>query len=176
MSLSIGSSAPDFSLPGVDGETWSLSSFAEKPVLVVIFSCNHCPYVVAYEERMTELQRDYAERGVQLVAINPNNEKSHPADSFDKMVQRAKDRAFNFPYLRDESQDVARAYGARFTPEIFAFDKDRKLAYHGRIDDNYDDPFDVRRHDLREALDEILAGKPVSIADTEPVGCTVKWK
>lgn len=176
MSLSIGSNAPDFSLPGVDGETWSLSSFAEKPVLVVIFSCNHCPYVVAYEERMTEVQRDYAERGVQLVAINPNNERSHPADSFPKMVQRAKDRAFNFPYLRDESQDVARAYGARFTPEIFAFDKDRKLAYHGRIDDNYDDPFDVRRHDLREALDEILAGKPVSVADTEPVGCSVKWK
>ena len=92
------------------------------------------------------------------------------------MVARAKERGFNFPYLRDESQGIARAYGARFTPEIFVFDKDRELAYHGRIDDNYDDPDDVRRRDLRKALDEILAGKPVSVPDTEPIGCTVKWK
>lgn len=176
MSLSIGSSAPDFLLPGVDGETRSLASFADKPALVVIFSCNHCPYVVAYEERMIALQRDYADQGVQLVAINPNNEKTHPADSFDKMVERSKERNFNFPYLRDESQEVARAYGARFTPELFVFDKDRKLAYHGRIDDDHEDPNAVSRHDAREALDEILAGKPVSVTDTTPIGCTVKWK
>lgn len=176
MALAAGAAAPDFTLPGVDGKDWSLSSFDSAKALVVIFSCNHCPYVVAYEERMVEIQRDYEERGVRLVAINPNNEKSHPADSFTKMVMRARERGFNFPYLRDSSQDIARAYGAKFTPEIFVFGEGRKLQYHGRIDDNYDDPREVSRHDLREALDEILAGKPVSTPDTHPVGCTVKWK
>jgi peroxiredoxin len=175
-SLKIGAKGPDFNLPGVDGKTYSLDSFRDKKAVVVIISCNHCPVVIDYEDRMVRIQADYAGKGVALVAINPNNEVTHPDDSFDKMVKRARDKKFNFPYLRDESQAVARAYGAERTPEIFVLGPDRTLVYHGRIDDNAKTPSAVTSPDLRRALDELLAGKPVSVPDTPPVGCTVKWK
>jgi peroxiredoxin len=174
--LKIGDVAPDFNLPGVDGKNYSLSSFADKKAVVVIFSCNHCPYVIAYEDRMIAIQRDYADKGVALVAINPNDDVKYPADSFDKMAIRAKEKGFNFPYLRDETQEIARAYGATRTPEIFLLDESRRLVYHGRIDDNAMDPNGVKRHDLREALDELLEGKEISVTETTPVGCTIKWK
>ena len=173
--IDVGKAGPAFALKGVDGATHSLEDYAGKKAVVVVFTCNHCPAAVAYEDRLVELQSDYAGKGVQLVAINPNEDEGHPTDSFEHMVQRAKDKGYNFPYLRDETQEIAKAYGAVRTPEVFLLGPDRTLVYHGRIDDNADNPAAVKRHDLREALDEVLAGKPVTVPDTPPVGCTVKW-
>jgi len=172
--IRLGAPAPDFDLPGVDNRRYSLASFAAKPVLVVIFSCNHCPYVKDYETRMVAIQRDYAARGVQLVAINSNDDKAYPEDSFPEMVRRAKERGFNFPYLRDESQKVVEAYGGICTPHIFAFDSKRTLRYRGRIDDSRD-PSKVTNNDLRNALDDLLTGRPVRVAETKPFGCSIKW-
>lgn len=176
MGIKLGDKATDFSLKGVDGKIYSLDSFKDFKILVLIISCNHCPYVVAYEDRMIEIQRDYLDKGVRLAAINPNNEITHPEDSFDNMVIRAKKKGFNFPYLRDESQEIAKILGARYTPEIYVFDQERRLRYHGRIDDNYDNPKAVRRHDLRDALDSLLAGRTVQNPETTATGCTIKWK
>ncbi len=176
MAISVGSKAPDFDLPGVDGETYSLGSFADADAVVVIFSCNHCPYVVANEDRMVQIQADYADRGVRLVAICSNDAAKYPADSFDAMKARAQEKGFNFPYLRDETQEVARAWGASVTPEVFLLGPEGTVVYHGRIDDNAMAPTAVGRHDLRAALDELLAGEDISVPRTEPVGCTIKWK
>ncbi len=167
--------AQDFSLKGVDGKTYSLKDFQDAKALVVIFSCNHCPYVVAYEQRMIDVQRDYAAQ-VRLVAINSNDDVNYPEDSFDKMVERAKQKGFNFPYLRDSSQAVAKAYGATHTPHLFVFGPDRTLAYTGKIDDNWEKPSAVKRRYLREALDDIVAGRPVREPETHAIGCTIKWK
>lgn len=175
MSLALGDLAPDFSLPGTDGATHSLSQYADKPALVVIFSCNHCPYVQAYEGRMVALQQAFGERGAQLICINSNETAHYPEDSFDNMVTRAREQLFNFPYLRDETQEVARAYGAERTPHIFAFDAARRLAYTGAIDDNWKEPTAVTRHHLREALEDLLAGRPVAEPSTHAIGCSVKW-
>jgi len=176
VALKTGAKAPDFSLPGIDGKTHSLASFDDKPVLVVCFSCNHCPYVQAAEDRMIAFQRDFGPRGVQLIAINPNDEKAYPEDSFDGMKQRAKARGFNFAYLRDESQSMARAYGAQCTPEFFVFDKGRTLVYHGRIDDGYKEAAKAQKHDLREAAEAALHGRPVAEPVTMAQGCSIKWK
>lgn len=176
MTFKIGDKAPDFNLKGVDSKIYTLDSFKDFKLLVMIISCNHCPYVVAYEDRMIGIQRDYLDRGVRVVAINPNNEITHPEDSFDNMVIRAKKKGFNFPYLRDESQDIPKALGARYTPEVYIFDQDRRLRYHGGIDDNYDNPKAVRRHYLRDALDNLISGKEVDRNETPVVGCTIKWK
>jgi len=172
--LGLGAPAPDFDLPGVDGKNHSLGSFKDKPVLVVIFSCNHCPYVKAYEDRMVSIQGDYAAKGVQLVAINSNDDKAYPEDSFPEMVKRAKEKGFNFPYLRDAPQKVVEAYGGICTPHVFAFDRSRKLRYRGRIDDSKEEG-KVTTHDLRNALDDLVAGNPVRVADTRPFGCSIKW-
>ncbi len=172
--IGLGTPAPDFDLPGVDNRRYSLASFKDKPVLVVMFSCNHCPYVKDYETRMVAIQKDYAARGVQLVAINSNDEKAYPEDSLPEMVKRSKERGFNFPYLRDESQEVVGTYGGVCTPHVFAFDSKRVLRYRGRIDDSRDTN-KVTSHDLRNALDDLLAGKPVREADTKPFGCSIKW-
>lgn len=176
MGIRLGDKAPDFNLKGVDGRFYSLDSFRDYNILVLIISCNHCPYVKDYEDRMVEIQRDYLNKGVRLIAINPNNEITHPEDSFENMVKRAREKGFNFPYLRDESQDVPKVLGARYTPEIYVFDQERRLRYHGRIDDNHADPQAVTRHDLREALDSILEGRDVEVPETPPIGCTIKWK
>lgn len=172
--LALGERAPDFSLPGVDGRHYSLSSFPDTPVLVVIFSCNHCPYVKAYEDRMVSIQQDYGGKGVQLVAINSNDEKAYAEDSFPEMVRRAKDKRFNFPYLRDATQEVVSAYGAVCTPHVFAFDKSGLLRYRGRIDDSRD-PSKVSSPDLRNALDDLTRGADVRVPDTKPFGCSIKW-
>ncbi len=174
--LSTGDSAVDFELPGVDGRTHSLSEFDDAEVLVVIFSCNHCPYVRAWEDRMVEIQRDLAAAGVQLIAINSNDDTKYPEDSFEVMKERAREKGFNFPYLRDESQEVAAAYGAERTPEVFVFDRERKLRYHGAIDDNYEDPSAVKSHYLRDAISALLRGEAPPVEETQPVGCTVKWR
>jgi peroxiredoxin len=173
--LELGAKAPDFGdLQGADGERYSLRSFEGKPVLVVIFTCNHCPYAVAYEDREVAIQNDYAARGVQLVGINSNDAKSYPEDGYPQMVKRAKEKGFNFPYIRDETQKVAEAYGAVCTPHVFAFDKERGLRYRGRIDDSKD-PKQIKSHDLRNALDDLVAGRAVRVADTRPFGCSIKW-
>ena len=174
--LKIGSPAPDFNLPGVDGKKYTLSSFAEAKALIIIFSCNHCPYVQAYENRIKQLQSDYATKGVSVVAINSNEDKGYPEDSFENMKKRAAEQKFNFPYLRDDDQSVAYAYDATHTPEIFLFNKGRKLAFHGKIDDNWQEPNKVQNHYLRNALDELLAGKEISVPETFTIGCTIKWK
>jgi peroxiredoxin len=174
--LTIGDRATPFTLPGVDGKTHVLQDYLGDRVVALIFSCNHCPYVRAWEDRMVAIQGAYADRGFQLLAINSNDDAKYPEDSFDKMAERAGEKRFNFPYLRDGTQEVARAYGAQRTPEVFLFDREGVLRYHGAIDDNYEDPAAVRRHYLREALDAVLEDRDPPVSDTAPVGCTVKWK
>lgn len=174
--LQIGQSSPDFDLPGVDGKRYSLASFKDAQVLVVVFSCNHCPYVVGSEERMLKLFRDYAPHGVEMVAINSNETENHPMDSFEHMKVRAKEKGYPFPYLRDETQEVARAYGALRTPHYYVFDRERKLRYTGRMDDNPRNPGQEKTHELRDAIEAILAGKRPAVEVTNPIGCNVKWK
>lgn len=176
MSLKIGDPAPAFSLPGTDGRTYSLDGLADKPVLVVVFSCNHCPYVQAYEDRLIAIQRDYVGRGVQVVAINSNDDANYPEDSFEQMMARARARGFNFVYLRDASQAVARAYGATHTPQLFVFDRARMLRYTGKIDDNWQNPQAVTRRFLQDAIDALLNGRDPVEAQTHAIGCTIKWK
>lgn len=173
--LKLGSIAPDFNLPSVDGNTYCLNSFKAKKALAIIFSCNHCPYVQAYEDRIKAIQEDYI-NDLQVVAINSNDDKSYPEDSFEEMKKRAEQKKFNFPYLRDETQEVAKAYDASHTPEIFLFDEERKLIFHGKIDDNWQDEKSVRSKYLRNAIDEYLSGKKISVPETFTIGCTIKWK
>ena len=168
--------AIDFDLPGVDGKNHTLKELAGKKAVIVIFSCNHCPYVQAYEDRIMAIQSDYAAQGVQVVAINSNEDQNHPEDSFENMVKRAGEKKFNFLYLRDESQKTARDYGATHTPHIFVFDSNKDLKYTGKADDNWQEPGKVKRKYLREALDAILQGKPVPEPQTHAIGCTIKWK
>ncbi|MGB5529500.1 MAG: thioredoxin family protein, partial [Ignavibacteriaceae bacterium] len=164
--LKIGSPAPDFNLLGTDGKKYSLGSFSDKKALIVIFSCNHCPYVHAYEDRIKQLQKDYQNKGIEVVAINSNDDVNYPDDSFENMKKRAAEQKFNFLYLRDEDQLVARAYDATHTPEIFLFDKEKKLAFHGKIDDNWQEPDRVQNRYLKNALDELLASKEISVPET----------
>ncbi len=173
--LTIGAVAPDFNLPGVDGKSYSLQSFSGKSIVVVIFSCNHCPYVQAYEDRMIALQQQYQDKGVSFVAINANETVNYPGDTFEKMVVRAKEKGFNFPYLRDDSQKVADAFGAHYTPEIFLLDSERRLRYTGKIDDNWQNPDQVKVQHLKDALDAVLVGKPIDEPETHAIGCTIKW-
>ena len=167
--------APQFDLDGVDGRRYSLDDYADADVLVLIQSCNHCPYVQAWEDRMAELQREFGDRGFRLVAISSNDAENYPEDSFEKMQERAAARGFNFDYLYDPSQGVARSLEAERTPEVFLFDRDRRLRYHGAIDDSRSEHA-VTQHYLRDALDAVLAGGEPPVAETMPVGCTVKWR
>jgi len=183
--LPIGSAAPDFSLPGIDGKTYTLQSFKDARVLVIIFMCNHCPTSQAYEGRVKKLTSDYASRGVSVVAINPNNPSSlrldelgysDVGDSFDEMKIRAKDKAFNFPYLYDGATEVtSRKFGPVCTPHVFIFDQDRKLRYEGRVDDTENPAKTPHSQDARKAIDAILEGKPVPVTDTKVFGCSIKW-
>jgi len=175
VTLKLGDAAPGFSLPGVDGKTWRLSDVRDKPVACVIFMCNHCPYVKATIDRLIGIQRDYAGKGVQLIGINANETKNYPEDDLPHMIRWAKEKAFNFPYLRDEAQAVARAYGAERTPHIFLFDRERTLRYTGAIDDNTQDASKVTRRYLREAIDALLASQPVKETQTHAMGCSIKW-
>ena len=176
MGLAIGAKAADFDLPGVDGKNYSLKGLNDKKALILIFSCNHCPYVQAYEDRIIQIQKDYGSKGVQVVAINSNDAVKYPDDNFENMKKRAKELKFNFLYLRDESQKTAKDYSATHTPHIFLFNGKRELSYTGKIDDNWQEPAKVTKKYLREALDAILAGTPVSEPETFAIGCTIKWK
>ena len=174
--LKIGAIAPDFDLPGVDGKNHRLADLKNRAkAVVVVISCNHCPYVQAYEDRMIAIQRDYRAKGVEFLLINPNDDTKYEEDSFDGMKARAKLKGYDFPYLRDESQQVAKAYGAVCTPEIFALDSTLALRYHGNVDDDKDAK-NIPRHHLREALDDVLAGRTVRQPETRAFGCSVKWK
>jgi peroxiredoxin len=173
--MSVIETAPAFDLPGVDGRNHTLEEYEEAPVLVIVQSCNHCPYVLAWEGRINSLAREYADRGVRIVAVSSNDAVAYPADSFEAMVEHARGAGYVFDYLYDESQDVARALGSERTPEAFVFDPDRRLVYHGAVDDNRDEA-EVTTHYLRDGIEAALAGEPPEIADTAPVGCTVKWR
>ena len=182
--LEIGAKAPDFNLPAVDGKKYTPAAFNKADILVVIFTCNHCPTAQAYEERMKKLVTDYKNKGVTVVAISPNDPKavrldelgySDVSDSFEEMKFRAKDKKFNFPYLYDgDNQKVSRAYGPVSTPHVFIFDKDRTLRYVGRIDDS-EKPELVKSHDTRNAIEAMLAGKEAPVQKTRTFGCSIKW-
>ena len=175
MSTALGAEAPQFDLPGVDGQNHSLDSYAEADVLVLVQSCNHCPYVQAWEGRLSAIASDYADRGVRVLAINSNDVVTHPEDSFEEMQKRSREQGFTFDYLYDEPQTVAQSLGAERTPEVFVYDRDRRLRYHGAIDDDRDETGVSQRY-LRDALDAVLAGQDPPVAETPPVGCTVKWR
>ncbi len=182
--LELGSPAPDFNLPGVDGRNWALKDFASAKVLIVLFTCNHCPTAQYYEERVLKLVNDYKDKGVALVAINPNDPKSVTlnelgytdlGDSFDEMKIRAEHMKYNFPYLYDgDTEEVSKKYGPATTPHAFVFDAERKLRYVGAIDDS-ERVQHVKRQHVREALDSLLAGKAPEVAKTKAVGCSTKW-
>ncbi len=175
--LKPGDEAVAFELPGVDEQYHALRDYAEdKEAVAVIFTCNHCPYARAWEDRIVQIQADYANKGVQVIAISSNDPQKYPEDSFPKMKERAQDKGFNFPYLYDETQEVARTYGAERTPEVFLLGKDGRLLYHGAVDDNYEDPRAVSSHYLRDALDAALASEEPVVAETRPIGCTIKWR
>ncbi|MFY9716662.1 MAG: thioredoxin family protein [Thermoplasmata archaeon] len=171
-----GDAAPEFALPGTDGVTHRLSEYSEKPLLLVVFWCNHCPYVQAWESRMVEIGRKYGPKGVATVLINSNDADAYPDDSAESMVRRAQEKGYPFPYLRDESQAVAHAYGALVTPHPMLFGKDRRLIFQGRIDDDHQHPERVRHRYLETAIDQALAGASVAPAELPVAGCTVKWK
>jgi peroxiredoxin len=176
----MGSPAPDFNLPGVDGKNYGLKSFADCKALVVVFYCNHCPYVIAVDDRVNRLAREYLSRGVALVAINANDAIRYPDDSFEKMKARAHEKNYVFPYLHDETQSVARAYGAVCTPDFFAYVHRGagrfELKYAGRLDDNWKDESQVKRRELAEALDQILVGHDPVTPQNPSMGCSIKWK
>jgi peroxiredoxin len=174
--LQLGQKAPDFSLPGVDGKTYSLASFKDAPILIVVFSCNHCPYVVGSEDRQIAFYNDYKPKGVAMIAINSNETDQHPTDNFEHMKTHAAEKKFRWPYVRDDDQSVALKYGALRTPHYYVFDKERKLRYTGRMDDNPRNPGKETTRELRDAVDALLAGKKPPVELTNPIGCNVKWK
>ncbi|MCI4317615.1 MAG: thioredoxin family protein [Thermoplasmata archaeon] len=171
-----GDPAPDFSLPSTNGSTVGLHDFDSSELLLVTFWCNHCPYVQAWEGRLIELARRYETQGLQVVAINSNETENYPGDRFEAMVERAKRFHYPFPYLRDESQQVARAYGGLVTPHPMLFGPDRKLLFQGRIDDNHEHPERVRTHFLADAIDASLAHRRIEPAELPVLGCSIKWR
>lgn len=175
--LPLGTKAPDFSLADPAGKKVALKDFAGKPALLVMFICNHCPYVKHVAEALAQLGRDYQARGVGVVAINSNDVATHPDDSPAKMAEESQLRGYTFPYLFDDSQAVAKAYHAACTPDFFVFDKDQKLAYRGQLDASRPgNGIPVSGEDLRAALDAVLSGKPVSERQKASLGCNIKWK
>jgi peroxiredoxin len=173
--LELGAKAPDFNLLATDGKTYSLKDFADAKTLVVFFTCNHCPYVLGSDEVTRQTAERFAPKGVKFVGINSNSEQTHPDDDYPHMVARMKEKKFPWVYLRDESQDVALAYGALRTPHFYVFDADRRLVYTGRGVDNPRDTSKMTVNNLAQALEEHLAGKPIGTPLTNPIGCNVKW-
>ena len=175
--LPLGTKAPDFSLPDVSGKKVSLSDFADAPAVLVIFMCNHCPYVKHVAAGLAELAKDYQRRGVAVVGINSNDVDSFPDDSPAKMAEEVKARGYTFPYLYDATQCVAKAYRAACTPDFYVFDRRRKLVYRGQMDSSRPQSgVPVTGEDLRAALDAVLAGQPVSADQRASLGCNIKWK
>lgn len=174
--LAQGAHAHDFKLPATDGNTYSLKDFADADVLVIFFTCNHCPYVIGSDEETRKTAERFRHRGVTFVGINSNSAKTVSDDSFEHMVKRMAQHKFPWLYLHDAKQEVAKKYGALRTPHFFVFDKQRKLIYTGRGVDSPRDSTKIKVHDLERALEEHLAGKTISVPRTNPIGCNVKWE
>ena len=175
MTLAIGAVAPNFELPDTTGTMWSVAHYDGAPATVVVFTCNHCPYALAWHDRIADVARDYSGRGVRVLAINANDADRYPRDSLRAMKDRVAREDWPMPYLHDATQEVARAYGAKVTPDVFVLDAERRLRYRGAPDSDYGDP-DAGAGWLREALDAVLAGREPTRAETKPVGCSIKWK
>lgn len=173
--LPLGSKPPEFSLPATDGKTYSLKDFAEAKALVIFFTCNHCPYVTGSDEVTRKTAEEFIPRGVAFVGINSNSKNTYAEDSFEGMVERMESHRFPWKYLHDESQGVARSYGALRTPHFYVFDSARKLVYCGRGVDSPRDASRITVNDLENALEDLLAGRPVRVPLTNPIGCNVKW-
>mgnify|MGYP001598224719 CR=1 FL=1 len=176
LKLPLGTTAFDFFLDGSDGKKYSLLDFKDAKILVVVFMCNHCPYVQAVWKRLVDLQAKYQGGGVKFVGINPNFNPDYPEETLGNMTIYYKKYEMNFPYLVDETQNVAKEYKAQCTPDIFVFDGKRKLKYHGRIDDNWKEPEKVTTHELDEALKSIVEGKELSDHQSPSIGCSIKWR
>ena len=178
--VKVGDKAPEFKLKNIDDKMVSMADYKDAAGFIVIFSCNHCPYVVKYEDRIEALNKKYAPQGVPVICINPNDDKSHPEDSFDKMKERAKEKGFTFPYLRDDTQAIAKKYGAEKTPHVYLVKREPtgalKIAYIGAIDDSPGDAATVKEKYLENAVDAMKAGRPIAVKETKAVGCGVKWK
>lgn len=178
--VKVGDKAPAFSLKNVDGKVVSLADYAKQKGVVVIFTCNHCPYAKLYEDRIIALHKELAPKGFPVVAINPNAPEIVPEDSYENMQKRAKEKGYPFPYLFDETQEVARAYGATKTPHVFLLKKEEgesfTVAYIGAIDDSPNEPKKVQRRYVAEAVESLLAGKAISPTETKAIGCSVKYR
>jgi len=174
--LQIGSKAPNFTLKGTDGKTHSLNDFKDKEILVIFFTCNHCPYVIGSDEVTRKTVDRFKSKGAAFVGINSNSVSTVPSDSFDKMVERMEEHRFPWTYLYDPTQEIAKKYGALRTPHFFVFDKDRKLIYTGRGVDSPRDTSKMTVNDLERTLEEYFTHKPISVPLTNPIGCNVKWE
>ncbi len=172
----LGSLCPDFQLPGTDGNLYSLKDFKGSKALLVMFICNHCPYVQAVESRLVTLSQELLKRGAQVVAISSNDAKKYPADSFEKMKEKAVEKKYPFPYLYDETQAVAKKFAAVCTPDFFVYDENLTLAYRGRLDDSWKDSSQVSRQELRHAVIELLEGRAAPMSQYPSMGCSIKWK
>ncbi|MBI2664227.1 thioredoxin family protein [Candidatus Woesearchaeota archaeon] len=173
--MRIGAAAIDFNLPGVDGNNYSLDSFKDKEILAVVFTCNHCPYAQAYEKRLFKLAKEFSGKAA-FAAINSNDAEKYPDDSFEKMKERSAEKGFPYPYLHDESQQIARAYGALVTPHVFVFDESRKLIYQGGVDNSWENEKAATEHYLKDALTQATSGKEITRKTAPVIGCSVKWK
>lgn len=172
----LGSDIIDFSLKGIDEKIYSASDFKDKEILVIIFQCNHCPYVKAVMDRFVSLQEKFKNQKVQLIGINPNDPETYPEDSFEGMKTFASKYKINFPYLVDETQETARKYDAVCTPDIYVYDRDRKLRYRGRLDDSWKDETKIQEKDLEKAIQRLLDGKEIEFQQIPSMGCSIKWK
>jgi peroxiredoxin len=166
----------DFSLKGIDEKIYSLKDFSDEKILVIIFMCNHCPYVKAVIKRFINLQLKFPDKNVRLIGISPNDVIAYPDDSFENMKLFAKEHSINFPYLIDDTQQTAKDYGAVCTPDIYVYNENRKLKYRGRLDDNWKDESQVTTKDLEKAIEELLKGKEISFEQIPSMGCSIKWK
>ena|ERR1700733_1146468 len=175
MSLAIGEVAPDFALLDTEGRRWSVANYDGAPATVVVFTCNHCPYALAWHDRIAQVANDYAPRGVRVLAVNPNDGERNPRDSIDAMRDRVSREQWTIPYLHDDSQQVAREFGAKVTPDVFVLDAESRLRYRGAPGGDYDNPGE-RAEWLRDALDAVLDGSILERPETKPVGCSIKWK
>jgi peroxiredoxin len=175
----IGTIAQDFALKNIDGKMVSLADYKKAKGFIVVFTCNHCPFSQAYEQRIIDIHKQYEAKGYPVVAINPNDKLRSPEDSYENMVKRAKDKKYPFAYLYDETQEIAKSYGATRTPHVFVLQKTttgNKVVYIGAIDDNSEEPKEVTQKYLANAVDALIAGKTVSLQTTKAIGCTIKWK
>ena len=174
--LKTGDKAPDFNLKGIDGKQYSLADFKDAKALLIIFMCNHCPYVKAKQETIVNLQEKFKDKGLVIVGINSNESENFPEDSFEGMVETAKEKGYNFVYLHDETQEVAKTYGASCTPDPFLFDAEQKLVYHGRLNNQMEPSDEVTEHDMDEAVSAVLEGKKPKHEFLYSIGCSIKWK